>query len=69
MPEYSVSWTIDVDADTPALAALAALAVQRDPSSWATVFTVHTGEGDVTVDLASRQAARSAPNASRNPTA
>ncbi|MFI8515298.1 hypothetical protein ACIGHB_29640 [Streptomyces sp. NPDC085460] len=63
MPEYTVSWTIEVDADTPALAAVAALAVQRDPASWATVFTVHTTEGDVTVDLASRQQDQRTPPA------
>ncbi|MGY3341134.1 hypothetical protein ACVW0K_007327 [Streptomyces filamentosus] len=63
MPEYSVSWTIEVDADTPALAAVAALTVQRDPASWATVFTVHTRDGDVTVDLSSLQQDRPAPTA------
>ncbi|MFC9260807.1 hypothetical protein ACFT25_13380 [Streptomyces hydrogenans] len=58
MPEYSVSWTIDVDADTPTLAAHAALAVQRDPSSWATVFTVTTEDHDVVVDLGPTPRAR-----------
>ncbi|MFE5795787.1 hypothetical protein ACFQ8C_24880 [Streptomyces sp. NPDC056503] len=51
MPEYSVTWTIDIDADTPALAAAAALGIQRDHGSSATVFTVHTDDGDLLVDL------------------
>ncbi|MFJ6784560.1 hypothetical protein [Streptomyces yangpuensis] len=51
MPEYSISWTIEIDAETPVHAAFAALALQRDPTSWATVFTVHTAHGDVVVDL------------------
>lgn len=51
MPEYSVTWTIDIDADTPVHAAYEALAAQRDPASWATVFTVHTDGGSVVVDL------------------
>ncbi|MFE6714033.1 hypothetical protein [Streptomyces sp. NPDC057695] len=55
MPEYTVSWTIEIDAETPVHAAFAALALQRDPTSWATVFTVHTDDGDVTVDLNPRQ--------------
>ncbi|MFG2667695.1 hypothetical protein ACGFY6_26050 [Streptomyces sp. NPDC048387] len=55
MPEYSISWTIEIDAETPVHAAYEALAVQRDPASWATVFTVHTEDGDVVVDLNPRQ--------------
>ncbi|MFD9047762.1 hypothetical protein [Streptomyces zaomyceticus] len=55
MTEYSVTWTIEIDADTPVHAAVAALAIQRDHGSWATVFTVHTDQGDVTVDLSPRQ--------------
>lgn len=44
MPEYSVTWTIDIDADTPVHAGFEALAVHRDSTSWTTVFTVHTDE-------------------------
>ncbi|MFB8405302.1 hypothetical protein [Streptomyces sp. NPDC055912] len=40
MPECSISWNVEVDADTPVHAAFAALAFQRDPTPWATVFTV-----------------------------
>lgn len=47
MPEYSISWNVEIDAETPVHAAFAALALQRDPTSWATVFTVHTDDGDV----------------------
>ncbi|MFE3121853.1 hypothetical protein ACFXHD_00340 [Streptomyces hydrogenans] len=66
MPEYSVTWTLDVEAGTPRLAALAALAIQRDPASWATVFTVHTDNGDVVLDLHPDQ---TGPRGSRPPTA
>jgi hypothetical protein len=37
---YTIVWRIDVEADTPAHAAEAALAIQRDPTSLATVFDV-----------------------------
>jgi hypothetical protein len=40
MPKYLVTWSIDVEADTPAEAALAAVATQRKPDSWAVVFEV-----------------------------
>lgn len=40
MTEYHVSWTIDLEADTPEQAARQALEIQRDPSSIATVFEV-----------------------------
>ncbi|WP_328898551.1 hypothetical protein OHR86_00025 [Streptomyces sp. NBC_00441] len=51
MPAYEVSWTIDLDANGPVEAARAALAIHRDPSSWATVFTVRSDTEAVTVDL------------------
>jgi hypothetical protein len=40
MPTYCVRWTIDIDADTPDLAAREALRIQRDPDSIAMVFEV-----------------------------
>ena len=40
MPSYLVTWEINIDADTPGCAAEEALAVQRDPTSTATVFKV-----------------------------
>ncbi|MFD7785475.1 hypothetical protein ACFV4Q_20640 [Streptomyces nojiriensis] len=43
--------TVETDADTPVHAAYEALVVQRDPTSWATAFTVHTDDGDVVVNL------------------
>lgn len=48
---YEVTWTLNLDASGPVEAARAALAVQRDPSSWATVFLVQGDEGAATVDL------------------
>ncbi|MFF7764330.1 hypothetical protein [Streptomyces griseorubiginosus] len=41
MNSYLVRWDIDLDASDPVDAARKALAIQRDPGSWATVFTVH----------------------------
>lgn len=40
MPEYVVSWTIDIDAESPREAAQDALRIQRDAASTATVFCV-----------------------------
>lgn len=40
MPEYRVTWNIDIDAPNPRKAAEKALEMQRDPSSIATVFEV-----------------------------
>jgi hypothetical protein len=40
MTEYTVRWEIDVDADSAYEAARKALAIQRDPDSTATVFTM-----------------------------
>jgi hypothetical protein len=40
MPEYEVSWRIDIDAGSPQAAARRALAYQRNPASEATVFDV-----------------------------
>lgn len=40
MALYKVSWTIEVDADTPEQAAGLAREIQQDPVSTATVFNV-----------------------------
>jgi len=40
MPNYLVTWTIDIQADSPTEAALAALSIQRKPDSIAVVFKV-----------------------------
>jgi hypothetical protein len=45
MPEYCVDWCIDLNADTPILAALRALDIHRDPDSIATVFDVRDEHG------------------------
>ncbi|MEE8489909.1 MAG: hypothetical protein V3S43_06200 [Acidimicrobiia bacterium] len=58
MIEYRVTWTIDLEADSPRVAALAALAIQRDQDSIATVFEVAAiGDGmsvesSTTIDVA-----------------
>ncbi|HBF82629.1 MAG TPA: hypothetical protein DD420_22660 [Streptomyces sp.] len=49
--EYTVAWKIELDARDPVEAARKALAIQRNPGSWATVFTIHDGVQAVTVDL------------------
>ncbi|KKN43912.1 hypothetical protein LCGC14_0698610 [marine sediment metagenome] len=46
MPEYFVTWEIDISADSPERAAAAALKIQRDPESSATVFGVFDEEGE-----------------------
>ena len=43
--EYTVIWTIDLDADSPEDAARKALTIQRDPNSWATHFEVRDPQG------------------------
>lgn len=40
MPEYRVTWEIDVDAEDARSAAGKALEIQRDPDSTTTVFNV-----------------------------
>lgn len=40
MPEYRVVWEVELDANSPEEAAKMAQAMQRDPTSWATVFDV-----------------------------
>ena len=44
--EYRVTWTIDLDADTPEEAARKALEIQRDPESIATCFIVTDAHGN-----------------------
>ena len=52
MPEYHVTWEIDLTADSPREAAEQALAIQRDPNSTATVFDVVDEDGNAErVDL------------------
>ncbi|MEU5109611.1 hypothetical protein AB0H07_46510 [Streptomyces sp. NPDC021354] len=51
MPAYGITWEITLDADDPVHAARKALAIHRDPASWATVFTVHCDDQTATVDL------------------
>lgn len=51
MNEYTVTWAIDIDADTPEEAAKEAMAIQRDPDSIATVFMVSDGKTTTKVDL------------------
>lgn len=54
MPEYRVYWSIDIESGSPEQAAQQALAIQQDPESTATVFTMidrKNGRGH-TIDLA-----------------
>ncbi|MFI0743425.1 hypothetical protein ACH4PU_35955 [Streptomyces sp. NPDC021100] len=51
MPSYTVVWEIDLDAHDHTDAARRALAIQRDPRSWATCFAVHGTASTVHVDL------------------
>lgn len=50
---YTVTWTIDVEADDPVDAARQALAVHphHEPTSWATVVTVADSLSEHLVDL------------------
>lgn len=50
--QYLITWTIDIEADTPEAAAVRALEIQRDPDSSALVFGVtEPGQPIVYVDL------------------
>ncbi|GGW65399.1 hypothetical protein GCM10010381_58000 [Streptomyces xantholiticus] len=51
MPEYHVTWEIDLNATDPVDAARKALTIQRSAAAWATVFTVHGDTQTATVDL------------------
>lgn len=46
MPEFKVKWEIDIYAESPEDAARAALRIQRDPKSAATVFEVRENNPD-----------------------
>ncbi|HOD52676.1 MAG TPA: hypothetical protein PKJ78_21790 [Candidatus Hydrogenedentes bacterium] len=47
-----MTWTIDLDADSPEDAARKALAIHRNPDSWATHFAVRDPQGRIQeVDL------------------
>jgi spore germination protein YaaH len=60
--EYTVSWTIELDADTPEDAARQALEIHRDPDSWATHFVVVDTTGRThEVDLGYRPDTRNNP--------
>jgi hypothetical protein len=47
MPEYRITWEIQITADSPREAAEQALAIQRDPNSIATVFDVADDDGNI----------------------
>lgn len=52
---YYVTWTIEVEATSPKVAAEMALEIQRDPTSTATVFMVFDEHGVEThVDTSER---------------
>ena len=52
MNTYTVTWTIELDAESAHAASVEALKVQRDPDSMATVFEVTDKNGEVeTIDL------------------
>jgi hypothetical protein len=40
MREFTVTWAINIDAETPEDAVLEAFSIQRDPTSTATVFEI-----------------------------
>lgn len=50
MTQYLVTWTIDIEADTPLEAALQAQTIQRDPESIATIFTISEVDKTVSID-------------------
>lgn len=51
MADYHVTWEIDITADSPEEAAEECRAIQRDPHSTATVFTVTDKDAKTTVDV------------------
>jgi len=55
MTEFRVVWEIDIEAETPTHAAEQAFAIQQDPETMVTVFSVTCPDGDVTtIDLLDR---------------
>lgn len=51
MPQYLVTWKIDIEDDSPVEAARHARAIQLNPDSIATVFELSTGAENFRVDL------------------
>lgn len=51
MPEYLVTWRVELDATDPLDAARQALEMQRDPTSLATVFVVTCTDHIQEIDL------------------
>ena len=51
MPHYTVTWTTDIEADSPHEAALQAQTMQRDGESSANCFEVHGGGRKWKMDL------------------
>ena len=51
MNEYTVEWSIDINADSALEAARIARDIQRDPNSWANYFEVHHNGTTVDIDL------------------
>lgn len=49
MNEYTVTWAIDITAESPLGAAIDALNIQRDAASIATVFAVTDSRGNTHV--------------------
>ena len=47
---YRVTWEIDLHANSPRAAAEQALAMQRDPESIATVFSVRETKSEIPLD-------------------
>ncbi|MDD4052058.1 MAG: hypothetical protein PHR28_09200 [candidate division Zixibacteria bacterium] len=63
MTEFRVTWEINLDAETPTDAAKRAFAIQRDPISIATVFSVTNPQGAVMIiDLLDQNDANTAPS-------
>lgn len=55
MTEFRVIWEIDIEAETPTHAVEQAFAIQQDPETMVTVFSVTCPDGDVTtIDLLDR---------------
>jgi hypothetical protein len=54
VPTYSVTWQLEVEADSPSEAAREALRIQHDPLSIARVFEVEGPGGRFSFDLGDR---------------
>ena len=53
MPEYLITWTIEIEADSPLEAVQEARKIQLDPESISTIFSAEDDEGSDpwTIDL------------------